>query len=67
VECSEQRHRADRCGAPDGPLFAQGGSTGTAITGSWVANGELFYLQDITGGKPLTAANTLAVLIVKAE
>ncbi len=53
-----------RVGAPDGPLFAQGGSTGTAITGTWVTNGELCYLQDITGGKPLTAANTLAVLIV---
>ncbi len=53
-----------RVGAPDGPLFVQGGSTGTAITGSWVTNGELFYLQDITGGKPLTAANTLAVVIV---
>ncbi len=53
-----------RVGAPDGPLFAQGGSTGTAITGSWVTNGELFYLQDVTGGQPLTAANTLAVLVV---
>ena len=53
-----------RVGAPDGPLFARGGSTGTAVTGYWVTNGELFYLQDVTGGKPLTAANTLAVLIV---
>jgi hypothetical protein len=51
-------------GAPDGTLFAAGGSSGSATTGYWVTNGELFYLQDVTGGKPLTAANTLAVLIV---
>jgi hypothetical protein len=51
-------------GAPDGILFAAGGSNGSATTGPWVTNGELFYLQDVTGGKPLTAANTLAVLIV---
>lgn len=54
-----------RVGSPSGPLFYQGGSTGTATTGNWVTNGELFYLQDTTGGKPLTAANTLAVLIVQ--
>ena len=51
-------------GAPDGILFAAGGSSGSASTGPWVTNGELFYLQDVSGGKPLTSANTLAVLIV---
>ena len=54
-----------RVGNPAGTLFAEGGSTGTATTGNWVTNGMLFYLQDVTGGKPLTAANTLAVLIVQ--
>jgi hypothetical protein len=54
-----------RVGSPAGALFAEGGSTGTAITRAWVTNGMLFYLQDITGGKPLTPANTLAVLIVQ--
>ncbi|MGA7410633.1 MAG: FG-GAP-like repeat-containing protein [Bryobacteraceae bacterium] len=54
-----------RVGNPAGTLFAEGGSTGTATTGNWVTNGMLFYLQDITGGKPLTPANTLAVLIVQ--
>jgi Bacterial Ig-like domain (group 3)/FG-GAP-like repeat/FG-GAP repeat len=53
-----------RVGNPAGTLFAEGGSTGTATTGNWVTNGMLFYLQDVTGGKPLTAADTLAVLIV---
>ncbi len=51
-------------GAPDGTLFAEGGNTGSSSTGNWVTNGERFYLQDVTGGKPLTSANTLAVLIV---
>ncbi len=51
-------------GAPNGTLFAAGGSSGIATTGPWVTNGELFYLQDVTGGKPLTPANTLAVAIV---
>lgn len=53
-----------RVGAPDGVLFAEGGSSGAATTGNWLANGLLFYLQDVTGGKPLTPANTLAVAIV---
>jgi hypothetical protein len=54
-----------RVGSPTGTLFAEGGSTGTATTEKWVTNGMLFYLQDITGGKPLTAANTLAVCIMQ--
>jgi len=33
---------------------------GVATTGEWVTNGMVFYLQDATGGKPLTSANTLA-------
>ncbi|MGA7411580.1 MAG: FG-GAP-like repeat-containing protein [Bryobacteraceae bacterium] len=47
-------------GSPSGPLFAAGGPTGSAATGAWVSNGMTFYLQDTTGGKPLTNANTLA-------
>jgi len=54
-----------RVGSPDGTLFAEGGSTGYATTGNWVTNGMLFYLQDVTGGKPPTPANTLAILIVQ--
>jgi hypothetical protein len=48
-------------GAPNGDLFAQGGSTGTATTGNWVSNGMTFFLQDVSNGKALTVANTLAV------
>lgn len=49
-------------GSPSGPLFAAGGNTGSAATGAWVSNGMLFYLQNTTGGKPLTSANTLATV-----
>jgi hypothetical protein len=48
-------------GAPDGVLFAQVGSQGSATTGDWVTNGMTFFLQDVSGGKPLTPANTLAI------
>ena len=43
-----------------------GGSTsaGSAQTGRWVSDGTTFYLQDVTSGKPLTANNTLATLVV---
>jgi hypothetical protein len=51
-------------GSPSGPLFTQNGSHGSATTGPWVTDGMIFYLQDVTGGKPLTAANTLASTVV---
>lgn len=51
-------------GSPNGPLFASGGNQGSAQTGPWVPDGMTFYLQDVTNGKPLTASNTLATLIV---
>ena len=54
-------------GDPNGPLFAWSGSQGSAQTGPWVTDGMRFYLQDVTGGKPLTAANTLATLIVHLQ
>ena len=54
-------------GSPNGELFSEGGSRGSAQTGPWVIDGLTFYLQDVTGGKPLTAANTLATLVVRVE
>ena len=51
-------------GSPNGPLFTQQGNSGTAQTGTWVADGTTFYLQDVTGGKALTLANTLATVVV---
>jgi len=53
--------------SPNGPLFASGGNQGSQQTGAWVADGTTFYLQDVTGGKPLTASNTLAALIVHLQ
>jgi hypothetical protein len=35
-----------RVGAPDGGLFATGGSTGSAVTASWVTDGMMFFLVD---------------------
>ena len=46
--------------APDGSLFAQGGPNGSLPTGKWVTDGTVFYLQNVAGGLPLTAANTIA-------
>ena len=51
-------------GSPNGPLLTQQGSTGSVQTGNWVTDGMTFYLQDVTGGKPLTPANTVATLVV---
>jgi parallel beta-helix repeat protein len=54
-------------GGPNGPLFAGGGNRGSAQTGTWVSDGLTFYLQDVTGGSPLTSDYTLAVLVVHLQ
>jgi hypothetical protein len=56
-------------GSPTGPTFVQHGwdgnaNSGSVQTGVWVPDGMTFYLQDISGGKALTAANTLATVVV---
>ena len=56
-----------RIGSPSGALFAGGGSRGSAQTGLWVRDGMTFYLQDISGGKPLTSDNTLATVVVRLQ
>jgi 6-phosphogluconolactonase len=53
-----------RVGAPDGSNMGRHGSWGTAETGPWVVDGMTFYLQDVSGGKPLTSANTLGTVRV---
>ena len=51
--------------SPAGPLFSQSGSgTASSTTGKWVVDGTVFYLQDVSGGLPLTSANTLATVTV---
>ena len=54
-------------GSPNGPLFTYDGNQGSAQTGPWVTDGTTFYLQDVSGGKPLTADNTLATLVVHLQ
>jgi glucose/arabinose dehydrogenase len=53
--------------APNGPQFA-GGDPGSfsAATGRWVVDEMTFYLQNVSGGLPLTAANTLATVTMSA-
>lgn len=54
-----------RIDAPDGKLFATASTSGSAKTDKWVRAGMTFFLQDVSGGKALTAANTLAQVTVK--
>jgi hypothetical protein len=61
---SEQEVIEVHIDSPDGPLFARQGISGTATTGKWVSEGMVFYLQDVSSGKSLTAENTLATVRV---
>jgi hypothetical protein len=54
-------------GSPNGKLIATGWDRGSVQTGLWVSDGMTFYLQDVTGGKPLTSDNTLAELVVHLQ
>jgi len=54
-------------GSPNGPLFTQMGTRGSIQTGLWVSDGLTFYLQDVTGGRPLTSAYTVATLVVHLQ
>jgi hypothetical protein len=53
-----------RVGSPTGGLLTDNGPVGSMATGNWVSNGMQFFLQDVSNGKALTQANTLAVLTV---
>ena len=54
-----------RIDSPGGTLFASKANSGHAPTGKWVTDGMVFYLQDVTGGKPLTPENTLATVTTR--
>src|SRR5262249_14224668 len=56
-----------RIGSPDGQLFTRMGYRGSIQTGIWVTDGMTFYLQDVTGGRPLTSDDTLATLVVHSQ
>ena len=50
--------------SPSGSLFASSGPSGSSTTGKWVGQGTQFFLQDVSGGLPLTSANTIATVAV---
>jgi parallel beta-helix repeat protein len=54
-------------GSPNGPVFTDMGNRGSLQTGPWVSDGLTFYLQDVTGGNPLTSDYTLATLVVRLQ
>jgi parallel beta-helix repeat protein len=56
-----------RVNRPDGPLLATQGYRGSTHAGLWVADGTVFYLQDVTGGRPLTSDYTLATVVVHLQ
>lgn len=56
-----------RIGSPNGPLFVAGGKRGSAQTGLWAFDGMTFYLQDVSGGKPLTRENSLATVVIRLQ
>jgi glucose/arabinose dehydrogenase len=54
--------------APNGNMLTSSGpGTFSATTGQWVQNGQIFYLQNVSSGLPLTSANTLAKVTMTAS
>lgn len=51
-------------GSPSGQLFARPDTSGHSTTGEWVIDGMVFFLQDVSEGKPLTEEHTLATVTV---
>jgi hypothetical protein len=51
--------------SPAGPLFTRGGSEGVATASGWVKNGQVFYLQDVSNGQPLTSQFTIGTQTVQ--
>lgn len=54
-----------RVDSPAGALFSQSGPSGSAATGDWVVNGQVFYLQDVSKNEPLTPLTTIASVTVR--
>ena len=54
-------------GSPSGPLLTHYNNHGTVTTGPWLSDGMTLYLQDVSSGQALTAANTLATTVVHLQ
>ena len=53
--------------APDGPVFARSGpGSFSHKTSQWVRDGTTFYLQNVSGGLPLTSKNAIAVVTLRS-
>jgi hypothetical protein len=52
---------------PDGPLFAEGGGSGSAATGDWVTNNMVFVLEDVSNGKPSSTSNEIGQIQMSVE
>jgi hypothetical protein len=50
-------------GDPDGSLFAQGGASGSAATGKWVADGTFFDIYDMDSQKHLQSVPVNATVL----
>jgi len=53
-------------GSPNGTTLVAGGPSGSAPTNS-VSNGTVLYLQDVSGGRARTSANTLSTLTIEVQ
>lgn len=53
-------------GSPNGTLLVAAGPSASNSTNS-VSNGTVLYLQDVSGGKALTSANTLSTLTIEVQ
>lgn len=56
-----------RVGAPDGPLFCRSGPADRRTADAWIPDGTVFYLQNVSGNRPLTLRNTLATAEVSVR
>jgi peptidoglycan/xylan/chitin deacetylase (PgdA/CDA1 family) len=63
----ENRNVEIHIDAPDGPLFCRSDTSGSKLTGDWVEDGMIFYLQDVSDDKPLNSENTLASITIKLK
>ncbi len=53
--------------APDGPVFARSGpGSFSHKTAHWVREGTRFYLQNVSGGLPLTQENTIGMVTLRS-
>lgn len=56
-----------RVGAPDGSSLGRFPSVFGVMTDKWVADGTVFFIQDVTDNKPLTADNTLGTVTMSVR